>query len=85
MTDPDVHPGYLGMFTRDQCPLAKYRNGARIVKVLAGPGDVHPVGSTGTVLGSMGHPEVGVGYFVEWDCKPRVAVFLAESKLGWVS
>jgi hypothetical protein len=85
MTEPREHDGYFGVFTRDQSPLAKYSNGARIVKVRTEPRDGNPLGATGTVLGSIGHPEVGVGYFVEWDRMPRCAVFVADWKLGLAS
>jgi len=85
MTDPDLHPGYAGIFTRDQCPFAKYPNGTRIKKILSEPGDGNSVGTFGTVLGSIGHPDVGVGYFVEWDTFPRYAVWVSEGKLGLAS
>jgi hypothetical protein len=47
--------------------LAKFRNGARIVKVACEEGDANPVGILGTVLASHEHPAFGVSYFVEWD------------------
>ena len=82
MEEPLEHPGYTGCFTRDRYPLAKFDNGQRVVKVKEEDGDTHPVGSCATVLGSIGHPDIGVGYFVEWDDLPRVAVFVVEWKLG---
>jgi hypothetical protein len=78
--EPIEHPGWFGLFTRDEYPGA-LRNGTRIVKVLTLPGDAHPVGTRGVVLGSMGHPEVGLGYFVEWETKTRVAVFVEANKI----
>jgi len=70
------------MFTREQSFQAKYRNGLRVAKVRIEKGDTNPIGVTGTVLGSINHPEYGVGYFIEWDHLPRFAVFVVEWKLG---
>jgi hypothetical protein len=75
------HPGYLGLFTRHQMADA-IPNGTRVVKVRTDAGDAHPLGSLATVLGSMGHPKVGNGYFVEWDARPRWAVFVAGDKIA---
>jgi len=74
--------GYAGAFTREQSFQAKYKNGSRVAKVRTEKGDTNPIGVTGTVLGSISHPEVGVGYFIEWDDFPRLAVFVVEWKLG---
>lgn len=68
--------GWSGNFTREQAPGA-YPNGTRIEKTASKPGDGSPDGAKGTVLGSMSHPMVGNGYFVEWDAYPRHAVFVA--------
>jgi hypothetical protein len=76
------HAGYRTPFSRQQSPLAKYKNGARIVKTGVGKNDLHPAGMHGTVLGSIGLPEIGVGYFIEWDDMPRCAVFIAEPRIG---
>jgi hypothetical protein len=78
----DIEDGWVGAFTRDQVPQAKFKNGARIEKILRETGDLSPLGTLGTVLGSMYAPEVGVGYFVEWDRTPRLAVMVVEDKLG---
>lgn len=78
---PREHPGWFGMFTRHQMPGA-IRNGTRVVKVRTEARDTHPVGSLATVLGSMGHPDVGIGYFVEWDARPRWAVFVIAWKIA---
>jgi hypothetical protein len=75
-----TEPGWSGVFTRAHYPGA-YPNGARIVKIRLGPGDAHPIGARATVLGSVGHPALGVGYFVEWDDHPRVAVFVQADKI----
>jgi hypothetical protein len=77
-----LETGWHGAFTRDQVPDAKFSNGARITKVQEEKGDSTPLGTEGTVLGSLGHPKFGVGYFVEWDDKPRYAVFVIEWKLN---
>jgi hypothetical protein len=78
---PRPHPGWYGLFTRHQMPGA-IRNGTRVVKVRTEAGDTHPVGSLATVLGSMGHPDVGIGYFVEWDARPRFAVLVVADKIA---
>jgi hypothetical protein len=80
--------GYLGVFTRDSEPGA-IPNGARIVKVKSEVGDANPVGTLGTVLGSIRAPaEVGrrfpgvvYFYFVEWDSMPRMAVGVFNTKI----
>lgn len=71
-------PGWVGTFTRHQAPEATFRNGSRIQKAKQGPGDATPLGSLGTVLGSIYAAGI-VGYFVEWDWKPKVAVGI----VGW--
>jgi hypothetical protein len=71
---PKEHPGWLGMFTTEEYPGA-LRNGTVIEKATFEQGDGTPIGAKGRVLGSMGHPEIGVGYFVEWEARPRMAVF----------
>lgn len=73
-------PGWAGMFTRAEHPDA-YRNGTRVEKAIFETGDAHPIGSQATVLGSVGHAKVGMGYFVEWDARPRVAVFVEARKV----
>jgi len=76
-------PGYLTPFTRRQWPLAKYMNGARVRKVWQDrTGDIHPPGSLGTVLGSIGALGMQAGYFIEWDATPHVATLVVEDKLG---
>ena len=79
--EPVEHPGWRGMFTRDEYPGA-LRNGTRIVKVTFERGDAHPVGTRGVVLGSVGHPTIGFGYFVEWATLPRHAVFVLAAKVA---
>jgi hypothetical protein len=74
------YPGWFGIFTREQAPGA-LPNGTRIVKVQTEKGDAHPIGARATVLGSMAAPNVGLGYFVEWDAKPRCAVFVVDWKV----
>jgi len=74
-------PGWANPFTRNDAPQARWRVGARVRKVLQELGDMTPLGTLGTVLGSLYAPEVGAAYFVEWDCKPRVAVLVVEAKI----
>lgn len=54
------HDGWSGVFTTQQSPLAKIANGARVEKIASEDGDAHPIGATGTVLGSVGAPSIGV-------------------------
>jgi hypothetical protein len=68
-----AHPGYHGMFTTDNYAGAM-PHGTRVRKRNSELGDAHPNGSVGTILGSIGHAEIGTFYFVEWDRLPRVAV-----------
>jgi hypothetical protein len=75
------HAGWHGQFTTQQQPGA-YPNGSRIRKKSSDPGDTAKAGSTGTVLGSLAHPDVGIGYFVEWDHLPQMAVFIMGRKLA---
>lgn len=79
--------GWIGMFTRASAPGA-LPNGTRIVKQNAEPGDGHPNGTPGVVLGSlpveMTAPDgkyAKVGYFIEWATRPKCAVFTADYKV----
>jgi hypothetical protein len=76
-----LYPGYEGVFTRDEAPGA-IPNGTRIVKVWSENDKETPVGTNGTVLGSISHPNVGLAYFIEWDSRPRQAVLNVEKKIG---
>lgn len=83
---PDLkpEPGWYGVFTRAQV-LGAYPNGTRVVKVAQDPGgDLNPLGATGTILGSMRHPERPdqLAYFIEWDSHPRLAVVVIDWKLA---
>lgn len=75
------HEGWIGAFTRDQARQAQLKNGQRVCKSLHELGDATPVGTGGVVLGSVFHWTVGVGYFVEWDDKPRIAVLVVAAKV----
>jgi len=78
----DCHDGYLAPFTRQQSPLAKYKNGSRVTKARQDEsGDLHKPGAQGTVLGSIGAPVIGVAYFVEWDDMPKLPSLVVEAKL----
>ena len=76
-------PGWIGQFTTAQYPGA-IPNGTRVVKVGWEPGDAHSLRAKATILGSMGHPEVGIGYFVEFEEHPNQAVFIAGAKIAEV-
>lgn len=73
-------PGWEGAFTRNRHPGAM-PSGTRIVKSVHESGDMVPVGTVGTVLGSIGTPDM-TGYFVAWDSHPHRAVFLAGFKIA---
>lgn len=75
------YPGYFGAYTKNEAPQAKYKNGARIRKMLYEHGDLTGLDMTGTVLGSIFSEGLGVAYFVEWDDKPKVAALVVEEKL----
>ena len=75
------------MFTRAQADGA-IPNGTRVRKVVSDPGDTHPVGSVGIVLGSFAAPEpvpafehVRHFYFIEWQQHPRVAMGITDFKV----
>jgi hypothetical protein len=68
------------MHTREHAPGA-YANGTRVRKSDSEPGDATPTGTLGTVLGSVAHPDRGIGYFVEWDSAPKCAVLVIAWKL----
>ena len=74
-------PGWLGRFTEQDAPGA-IRKGARIFKAQDELGDGTPLGTGGTVLGSMHDPEKGTCYFIEWDDKPKCAVAVIAWKIG---
>lgn len=74
------YPGWAGIHTRDEAPGAM-PNGLRVRKIKSAKGDANPDGSLATVLGSLHAPNVGYGYFVEWENCPRHAVFVAAFRL----
>jgi hypothetical protein len=77
--------GWVGAFTRETAPGA-IKSGTRVVKQNSEPGDGHPDGTPGVVLGSMpvdepSKPNIRILYFVEWAPKPRCAVATADFKV----
>jgi hypothetical protein len=66
---------------REEAPEALYKNGTKIRKGDGDLDDITPKGTPGTILGSLYHHQMGVGYFVEWDDKPGMPVFVMERKL----
>lgn len=79
-------PGWTGSFTSATAPGA-LKAGTRIVKAdrdKGGPDDLTPIGTLGTVLGSLYDPALGIAYFIEWDDKPKVAVLAVAWKVGAV-
>lgn len=75
------HQGYIGVFTRRNA-INAIRAGSRIRKIKTESGDEHPVGSTGTVLGSIQAGHLGIMYFIEWDDKPKFAMATIAWKIG---
>lgn len=73
--------GWVGIFTRAQAEGA-IPNGETVVKVASEKGDGHPIGARATVLGSLSHPSAGLGYFVEWEDCPRMAVGVIAWKIA---
>ena len=69
-------------FATNDCPAAKWKRRSRVMKANSEPGDSHPNGTLGQVIGSIGHPTLGVAYFVEWDTERGVHVLLAEKNLA---
>jgi hypothetical protein len=80
----DAKPGDVAMYTTAHAPGA-YANGSRVRKATFHPGDAHPVGALGTVVGSLGPIDVvgrrEFGYFVVWDKLPGVPVFVRGGKV----
>lgn len=75
------HEGYFGVFTRNQYPGA-LPNGSRVRKLNSERGDHTTDGVSGTIMGSIGHPELpNIMYFVEWDNRPRTVIGCMDSKL----
>lgn len=91
LDDLGPQPGYTGGFTRSEA-VGAVPNGGRIMKQKSEPGDAHPDGSLGTVLGSVDVVSIDPAlarryasrffYFIEWDAAPRVAVGVAGFKVG---
>ncbi len=76
-----LYPGYLSAFTRREA-VGAFRNGTRIVKVREDHGgDWHGVSSSGIVLGSISHAELGIAYFVEWDDRPKLPSIVVAAKI----
>ena len=62
-------------------PLAHFPRKTRVRKVWSEDGDTHAAGELGTVLGSVGRPDVGVAYFISCDKHPRLPTFIIDAKL----
>lgn len=73
------------VFTTQEAPGA-IRNARRIEKVNSEPGDAHPDGTKGRVLGSIGpfydaRLPSPYAYFVDWDDMPGVPVAIAGHRI----
>jgi hypothetical protein len=73
--------GWTGAFTRAQAETALYANGFRVRKSKQEPTDATPLGTCGTVLGSVCAPGRRPAYFIEWDNHKKVAAFILEWKI----
>jgi hypothetical protein len=73
-----VDPGSIA-FTTDTAAGA-WPNGTRVQKRNSKADDGHADGALGTVLGSIGAGGL-LGYFVAWDDRPGLPVFVAGPRL----
>lgn len=76
-----AHIGWSGQFTTAQADGAM-PSGTRIRKVNGKIGDAQRNGATGRVLGSLANSRIGIGYFVEWDAMPQMAVFIVAGQIA---
>lgn len=83
MGDVRAHIGWEGQFTDDQA-VGAYPNGTRIEKIRAEANDTLRNGATGTVIGSLRGNGI-LGYFIEWDNMPRMAVFVGSHRVRRVT
>lgn len=74
------HRGYVGVFTRATYPGA-LASGIRVVKANSESGDYTVDGTAGTIMGSIGNPEIGILYFIEWDNRPGYVIGCVEKKV----
>ena len=80
-----VREGWRGCFTTNEAEGA-YPNGTRVVKTMVDSPNERPVGSLGTILGSIPGDvdelsSVKFFYFVEWDILPRIATGCIDAKI----
>ncbi|MFQ5874778.1 MAG: hypothetical protein ACE5JL_13425 [Dehalococcoidia bacterium] len=72
------------LFTTDQAPGA-IPNGTRVEKINSEPGDGHPDGTTGRVIGSVAVEDPRLParyvYFVEWVDLPAVPVAVGDNRI----
>ncbi len=64
---------------------ASLRRGDLVEKTASEPGDAHPDGARGTILGSMGDNDTGMAYFVGWDDNPGLPVGIASHRIRKVT
>jgi hypothetical protein len=54
-----------------QCPGEQhgaYPKGTRVMKIQGDPADANPLGTLGTVRGSICHPDTSeIGYMIDWE------------------
>ena len=73
-------PGYQGMFTTAEYENA-WPNGSRVIKANSDPCDATKNDERGTIRGSIGNPELGAMYFIEWDYRPGAVIGCMQGKL----
>jgi hypothetical protein len=79
-----------GIFFTTTEASGAWPNGSRVVKVAFEEGDTHAIGDLATVIGSLGPLADGgplfggnrYGYFVVWDDRPDLPVFVGEKKIA---
>lgn len=73
--------GWHGAFTRDQV-VGAIANGTVVIKRNSEPGDAHPDGTRGVILGSIKDPrKTALLYFIEWEPRPKTAVGTMDFKV----
>ena len=76
-----LYPGFDSPFTRNEA-VGALANGTRVVKVLEDVSrDLHPVGTVGTIMGSLHLNSLGNAYFVAWDDRPTMPTFCVAGKI----
>jgi hypothetical protein len=78
---PNPPPPLLGLYTTEQA-IGAIPNGSRVQKTNTEPDDAHQDGALAVVLGSICHPDKGLGYFVVFDDAPDIAVLIVGKRIA---